>query len=482
MRRIFLTLVVTSFLLSCKQESKQVKQEEVVIQEETKEIDPISDTVLESAVIYEANIRQYSEEGTFDAFTKDIPKLNELGVKVIWLMPIHPISIEKRKAKGDLFVSEVEDPEERKKYLGSYYSVADYKKVNPEFGTMEDFDELIKTAHENGIYVIIDWVPNHTGWDHPWIAEHPDYYTQDKDGNIVDPINPETGESWGWTDVADLNFENPEMRKAMVGEMAFWLKEHNIDGFRCDVAHGVPTDFWNNTNKELRTIKPVFMLAEAEIPELLKNGFDMQYGWEAHHIMNDIAKGEKTAKDWDTYMVKLDSVLQKEDINMNFTSNHDENTWAGTVFDRMGDAAEVFAAMSYCVPGMPLIYDGQEYDMKNRLRFFEKDTIVRKKGKFYPIYEKLGKLKNENVALNGGKDAASYTRIKTSDDESVLAFEREKEGKKLIFAANLTNKAMVVTSDYEGVFKQYETDQEFVLKPGQQYEFAPWQYIILVSE
>ncbi len=480
MKKIFLTLVALSFLLSCKQEVKQEKQEAVV--ETVQGIEPISDADLENAVIYEVNIRQYSKEGTFNAFTKDIPKLNELGVKIIWMMPIHPISIEKRKAKGDLFASEVEDPEERKKYLGSYYSVADYKDVNPEFGSMEDFDELIKTAHDNDIYVIIDWVPNHTGWDHPWIKDHPDYYTKDEDGNIIDPINPETGESWGWTDVADLNFDNSEMRKAMVGEMAFWLKEHNIDGFRCDVAHGVPADFWNDTNKELRTIKPIFMLAEAEIPELLKNGFDMQYGWEAHHIMNDIAKGEKNVKAWDEYMMKIDSILEADDINMNFTSNHDENTWAGTVFDRMGDASETFAAMSFCIPGMPLIYNGQEYDMKNRLRFFEKDTIIKKKGHFYPVYEKLGQLKNENVALSGGKNAALYVRIKTSDDESILAFERAKNGKKLIFAANLTSKAKVVTSDYEGVFKHYETGEEFVLKPNKQYEFAPWQYFILVSK
>jgi glycosidase len=181
-------------------------------------------------------------------------------------------------------------------------------------------------------------------------------------------------------------------------------------------------------------------------------------------------------------MVKIDSILEEEDINMNFTSNHDENTWAGTVFDRMGNAAEVFAAMSFCVPGMPLIYNGQEYDMKKRLRFFEKDTIFKKKGNFYPIYEKLGHLKNNNVALNGGKDAASYTRIKTSDDESVLAFEREKDGKKVVFAANLTDKLKKFTSDYEGTFKMYDSGDEFNLTSDKDYEMGPWQYVILVSQ
>ncbi|UOB18789.1 alpha-amylase family glycosyl hydrolase [Abyssalbus ytuae] len=479
MKRIFLTVLAVSLFISCKQESKKVEE---VTAKTSREIEPISDEVLETAVIYEANIRQYSEDGTFDSFTADMPKLKELGVKIIWLMPVHPISVEKRKAKGDLFVSDIENPEERKKYLGSYYSVADYKKVNPEFGTMEDFDELIAAAHENGIYVILDWVPNHTGWDHPWIKEHPDYYTQDEKGNIVDPIDPSTGESWGWTDVADLNYDNQEMRKAMIGEMAFWLKEHKVDGFRCDVAHGVPADFWSYATRELNQIKPVFMLAEAESAELMKNGFDMQYAWEAHHIMNDIAKGEKTVSAWDEYMVKIDSVKQADDIYMYFTSNHDENTWAGTVFDRMGNAAEVFAALSYCVPGMPLIYNGQEYDMNKRLRFFEKDTIIREKGKFFPVYEKFGKLKNEKVALNGGKKAASYSRIKTSDDESILALEREKAGEKLVFIANLTKEPKKFTLEHEGTFTNYLSGEEFNLNSGQEYELAAWEYLILVKD
>ena len=239
MKKILLSLVTVAFLMSC---NDAPKQKEAVSETKT-ELAPISDAVLETATIYEANIRQYSEEGTFNAFTQDIPKLKEMGIDIIWVMPIYPIS--STKSKGS---------------LGSYYAITDYTKVNPEFGTLEDFQNLVKTAHDNGIYVVLDWVANHTGWDHVWIKEHPDYYTQDKDGNIVDPLNPETGETWGWTDVADLNYDNPKMREEMTADMLYWVKEEHVDGFRCDVASNVPTDFWSTAIPKLRAEKPIFML------------------------------------------------------------------------------------------------------------------------------------------------------------------------------------------------------------------------------
>lgn len=461
MKKICLVLVVAVVLGACKNEPKKDTAE----LEEHTAYKPVSDEVLEEGVIYEANIRQYSEEGSFNAFTKDIPRLKELGVKVIWLMPIYPIS--STKSKGS---------------LGSYYAITDYTKVNPEFGTLDDFRKLVQTAHDQGMYVILDWVANHTGWDHVWIQEHPEYYTQDEDGNIVDPLNPDTGESWGWTDVADLNFDNREMREEMIADMLYWVKEENIDGFRCDVAHQVPVDFWETASDSIRAVKPVFMLAEAEQPELLKKAFDMQYAWEGHHIMNEIAQGNKTVEDWDHYMKKNDTLLESDDMFMNFTSNHDENSWNGTVFERMGDAAETFAAMTYCIPGMPLVYSGQEYDMDKRLLFFEKDTIIKEKGDFYPIYQKLGTLKNTYPALAGGKEAAAYNRVKTSDDKSILAFERIKNGKRLLFLANLTNDSKLATVDYEGSFKSYMTNTDVVLKSGVEYELQPWEYLILIEK
>jgi len=481
MKKLALLLMVSTFLISCKNESNK----EDSSAEETKKdsLAPVSDDMMETAVIYEANIRQYSPEGTFDAFTKDIPQLKELGVKVIWLMPMYPISMKNRKATGGQDVEDIEDPEERKKYLGSYYSISDYSAVNPEHGNMEDFDELVKTAHENGMYVILDWVANHTGWDHAWITEHPEYYTKGKDGEITDPINDATGEPWGWTDVADLNFDNQELREKMTEEMLFWVKEHDIDGFRADAAHSVPTDFWESAAKKLNEVKPLIMLAEAQDPkDLFHSAFEMGYNWEGHHLMNEIAQGKKTAKDWDNYMKKIDTTFQKDDFLMNFVTNHDENSWAGTVKERMGDASEAMLALTYAIPGMPLIYSGQEYDMDKRLLFFEKDTIPKTKGKVYPLLEKLGELKQTNAALHGGKNKASYTAVKNSAEEKVLLFKREKNGETLFYVANMTDKPVTFTAEMEGEFIDYMNDSDLSISKGQEMNFKAWEYKILINK
>ncbi|RSK41911.1 alpha-amylase family glycosyl hydrolase [Mangrovimonas spongiae] len=478
MRKLIALLVTITVFTSCKDEKKTEKESPVVEkQEET--MPDFNTNVEEQAVIYEANIRQYSPEGTFDAFTKDIPVLKDLGVKVIWVMPINRISEVKRKATDGQFTSDIEDEEERKKYLGSYYSVSDYRSINPEFGTLEDFQELVDTAHENGIYVIVDWVPNHTGWDHPWITEHPEYYTQNEAGDIIDPINPDTGESWGWTDVADLNYDNQEMRNAMIADMKYWVEDVNIDGYRMDVAHKVPVDFFKRAIDTLKAVKPVFMLAEAEQPDLLQNGFDMHYGWEAHHIFNDIAKGHKTVKALDEYMVKIDSTLQDDDINMYFVTNHDENSWAGTLKERMPENKEIFTALSYTIPGMPLIYSGQEYDMDHRLKFFEKDSIPKTKGEYFELLIKLGELKNTNKALNGGKAAASYERL-NAENENVLVFKREKSGDKIIFVGNFTAEPQTVTPEASGDFTDYLSNQAIKLE-GNEITLQPWEYKILVK-
>ncbi|MFV8224496.1 alpha-amylase family glycosyl hydrolase [Christiangramia aquimixticola] len=480
MKKIVLMLLALSFIVACKNDSQENKGTANINEKES--LAPVSNEVLESAVIYEANIRQYSPEGTFDAFTKDIPQLKELGVKVIWLMPMYPISMKKRKATGDKSIEDIEDPEERKKYLGSYYAISDYSAVNPEHGTMEDFDELVKTAHDNGMYVILDWVANHTGWDHKWITENPEYYTKNEKGEITDPINADTGESWGWTDVADLNFDNPELRKAMKQEMLFWVKEHDIDGYRADAAHSVPTDFWEDISKELRAVKPVFMLAEAESPkDLFHNAFEMGYNWEGHHLLNSIAQGKATAEEWDAYMTKIDTTFQDDDYLMNFVTNHDENSWAGTVKERMGDASEAMLALTYTLPGMPLIYSGQEYDMDKRLKFFVKDTIPKEKGKVYPLLEKLGALKQTNVALHGGKEAAAYTHVNTSNEEKILAFKRNKDGKVLYYLANMSPEEITFKVDIDGEFTEYMSGSSMKLSKDQELKFKAWEYKILTN-
>lgn len=451
MKNIYLILIL-AMIVSCKTEPKQA------VSEAPATIAPISDEVLENAVIYEANIRQYSVEGTFNEFTKDIPKLKELGVKIIWVMPIYPIST--TKSKGT---------------LGSYYAISDYTKVNPEFGNLEDVKNLVKTAHENGMYVILDWVANHTGWDHVWLKEHPEYYTKNEAGEITHTVGTD------WTDVADLNYDNLEMRTEMLEDMKYWLKEADVDGYRCDVAGMVPTDFWENTVAELKKIKPVFMLAEAWEPELMKNAFDMGYSWDTHHRMNHIAKGEETVKNWDDRMAQIDTLYAKDDILMNFVTNHDENSWNGTVKERMGDASELMLALSYCTPGMPLIYSGQEYDMNKRLLFFEKDTIIKTKGNVWPILEKLGTLKNTNKALNGGKNAALYTRISSSDDQNILIFTREKEGQKLTFIGNLSNKEVNFVFKKEGESTNYFTNKKVLFSGETEQTFKPWEYKIFID-
>lgn len=474
MKKILIAFALIS-VFACKKDRQTTQQD----QKEIKTFKPITDLDIESGVIYEANIRQYSPEGTFNAFTKDIPVLKDLGVKVIWVMPINPISEVKRKATDGQFTSDIEDEKERAKYLGSYYSVSDYKAINPEFGNLEDFKNLVDTAHDNGIYVIVDWVPNHTGWDHPWITAHPDWYTQNEKGEIIDPINPDTGESWGWTDVADLNYDNKEMRKEMLNDLKYWLTEANIDGYRMDVAHKVPQDFFEEVTKELKQIKPVFMLAEAEQPALLEKAFDMQYAWEGHHLLNGLAKGEKKADDFQSYIKKQGTVLQDDDINMNFVTNHDENSWAGTLKERMPDNKELFTALVYTMPGMPLIYSGQEYDLDHRLLFFEKDSIPKNKGDYFALLQRLGELKNTNPALNGGKDAAAYNAIDAGSN--VIAFSRTKGDDEVIFIANISDENIKTNVPQKGSYLDYIANQPTELK-GDAIELAPNAYKIYVKQ
>ena len=356
-------------------------------------------------------------------------------------------------------------------------SVSDYKAINPEFGDKDDFKNLVNTAHDNGIYVIVDWVPNHTGWDHPWISAHPNWYTQNEKGEIIDPINPDTGKSWGWTDVADLNHENKEMQNAMINDLKYWVENFNIDGYRMDVAHKVPPLFFNKAITELRKIKPLFMLAEAEQHELFRNGFDMQYAWEGHHILNKIAKGEANVTDFDVYMKKQEELLEASDFNMNFVTNHDENSWNGTIKERMGDASEVFTVLVYAMPGMPLIYSGQEYDLNHRLKFFEKDSIPKIKGNTWNLLEKLGSLKNNTIALNGGKNATNYERLQT-ENENVLTFKRGKENDAVYFIGNLSNKTQTFTIDLKGSYLDL-IKQENVVFDTKKITLKPWQYYLI---
>ena len=445
MKKIF--LVISLLLISCENQNPFSKNFS---------IDEIRDSV-----IYEVNVRQYSESGTFKDFTKDIPKLKDLGVKIIWLMPIHPISETKRKGT-----------------LGSYYSISNYKEINPEFGNKEDFDKLITEAHKNEMYVILDWVANHTGWDHHWIKTNPEFYTKNSSGEIIDPINPSTGESWGWTDVADLNFDNMEMQEEMIQAMEYWVKEHNIDGYRLDAAHSCPASFWKKSIDRLNETKKVLMLAESdgyhtggfELIEL----FDMSYNWSGHHVLNRIFKKENNSKDLKENIIRNINDYSSEHILMNFTSNHDENTWAGTVFDRYGNGAKTFAALTYFLPGIPLIYNGQEYGLDKRLAFFEKDFIPKKESDFFDFYKKLNKLKKENNLLN--IDPKIKFEVIETNSNNLVCFKRSIGEESIYFIANLSETKQEVQTGVKKKLRSLNKQGEVSLENN---VLEPWEFHFL---
>lgn len=453
MKYLLSLILISITLFACNSEKKEI------VKNEATSISQIANSDLEAAVIYEANIRQYSPQGTFQEFTKDIPEIKRLGVKVIWLMPIFPISKTKRKATGGANSKFASDfpIEEQSKYLGSYYAVSDFTKINPEFGTIEDFRELVKTAHKNGIYIILDWVPNHTGWDHSWLQSNKDFYTQNEKGNVIHPKNTD------WTDVADLNYENIELQEAMISDMKYWIEKEDVDGFRCDVAGSVPLEFWQSAIPRLRAQKNIFMLAEAWEPELLKgNLFDMAYAWDGHHLFNEIASGKKTAKDLKKYINHTyNERYEKDDILMNFVTNHDENSWNGTIEERMGEKSEMLTVLSYVLPGMPLIYSGQEYDLKHRLKFFEKDSIPKKKGKTFSFLQKLGALKNQNSALNGGKEKARFEILESKPETFIL--KRSKGDETLLFIANFSNENKEINIPIQGNFTDFFSNKKIKL-------------------
>ncbi|MFN6380604.1 MAG: alpha-amylase family glycosyl hydrolase [Flavobacteriales bacterium] len=375
-----------------------------------------------NANIYEVNVRQHTPEGTFAALTADLNRLDSMGVDILWLMPIHPIGKENRKGS-----------------LGSYYSVKDYKGVNPEYGTIEDFKAFVRAAHSKGMKVILDWVANHTAFDAVWVSEHKDWYTLDSTGRPVPPVAD-------WSDVADLNYDNKEMRAAMIDAMKFWIKECDIDGYRCDVAMMVPTDFWNDARASLDSIKPVFMLAEAEMKEHHLKAFDMSYTWEFLHIMNEVASGKKNLSAIDTYLAQQDTAFPKNAYRMYFTTNHDENTWNGTGNERYGKARQVYDVLALTIGGMPLIYSGQEggeqYEdgKPHRYRFFDKDTIRWNGYKYQDFYTRILAAHKKNPALWNGEHGGKAKRIKTSNDDIIYAFTRKVDNNEVIVLLNFSDK------------------------------------------
>jgi glycosidase len=383
------------------------------------------------AVIYEVNVRQYTAEGTLRALRPHLPRLKALGVDVIWLMPVQPIGRKNRKGT-----------------MGSYYSISDYTAINPELGTMADFDTLVAAAHREGLKVLLDWVPNHTAFDHPWITQHKDWYVTRADGTIVNARDNE-GHDTDWTDVAELNYDNPELRRAMIDAMRWWLEHGHVDGFRCDVAGGVPLDFWRQARTALRAVRPdLFMLAESEDPRL-HAAFDMTYGWELHHLLNQVAQGKRPAPAVDAYLARQDSVFGRDAYRMYFTSNHDENSWNGSEFERMGpNALPAFVLAATLRGSMPLLYTGQEVSVRKRLRFFEKDTVDWSGESLAPFYRSLFELKHLHESLANGAAGGQQATLRTDAGDRVYAFARSRGGDVVLVALNFGD-APVTATYYE---------------------------------
>lgn len=371
-----------------------------------------------NAVIYEVNLRQFTPEGTIEAFRAHIPRLRELGVDILWIMPIHPISEDGRKGE-----------------LGSYYAVKDYKGVNPEFGTMADFRAMVDEAHANGMKVIIDWVPNHSGRDNAWVTEHPEWYARDEQGNMFGPFD--------WTDVYKFDYSVPEMRAAMTDAMQYWLREGDIDGFRCDVAGQVPVSFWDENRPKLEEVKSdIFMLAEATEPELMLHAFDMDYNWPMKDLFSAIAatQGQYTfvspdghkhsfepahAADIYALLNKQNATYPLDSYMMNMVTNHDLNSWEGTERERLGQLHRAFAVLTYTLPGMPLIYTGQEVGLDRALEFFVKDTPPEwgSRADVTEFYRTLNTLKHNSPELAVGVKGAPVEMLPTAAPD-VLAFRR----------------------------------------------------------
>lgn len=410
--------------------------------------------------IYEVNLRQFSEKGDFKSFEKSLPKIKELGVGIIWFMPIHPIGEKNRKGS-----------------LGSYYSVKDYFGVNPDYGTLEEFKSLVEKIHKMGMFVLIDWVANHCALDNPLLEKNPEWFTKDENGNFKPPVDD-------WTDVVDFDYENPELRKYMTEALKFWVEETNIDGYRCDVAGMVPNDFWEEAVPEIHKIKPVFMLAEWETPEI-HNSFHMSYAWNIYKTFNAIAKGKKNAKAIDKLVESEAKEFPKNAYRMQFTTNHDENSWNGTVQERLGEFANAFSVLTFTLPGMPLIYNGQEAGMNKRLAFFEKDFIEWKKHPNFEFFKKLVKLKKSNKALWSGSFGGSYKKIQTSNDGSILTFLRKLEENEIFVAVNLTEKPQEVFlegKDLKGNFIGYFKNEKISFNSESRLKLEPQGFRVFVKQ
>ena len=417
-----------------------------------------------SSVLYELNIRQFTTEGTFNAAIERLPFLRSIGIDAIWLMPIYPIGVEGRKGT-----------------LGSYYSISDYKGVNPEFGTKDDFRAFVSAAHAMGIKILLDWVANHTARDARWITECPaDWYERDEQGVAKVP--------WDWTDTAKLNYANHDVWLGEIDAMRYWVEEFGVDGFRCDMAMLVPIEFWQEASEELHKIKSdIFMLAEAEEDNLFDRAFNMSYQWNVHHIMVDIAKGARRVWDLRDAIHSERQRYPREAMRMSFTSNHDENSWSGSEQSRFGASLEVMTALTFLMPStMPLIYTGQEVGYDHSFEFFERDAIpaeVYRENRTTELYRRLIALKHKERALDAGERGGEMIEIDNNAKDCMITLVREVGDSRVIAILNLspyTIHADFNTGIYAGTYRDALSGERVELSAHVERDIAPWHYQILV--
>ncbi len=411
-----------------------------------------------NAIIYQINTRQFTAEGTFAAAQKELPRLKELGVDILWLMPINPIGEKNRKGT-----------------LGSPYSVKDYFAVNPEFGTEEDFRNFVNAAHTEGMKVIVDWVANHTAWDNQMAVDHPDWYTKNFEGNFMPTA------WWDWDDIIDLDYSSEELREYMTKALKYWVQEFDIDGYRCDVAGFVPTDFWNNARKELDAIKPVFMLAEWETKDLHEHAFDMSYAWSWNDTLHKICTKGDGLLGLLIYYSWNQKHWPENSIRMTHTSNHDKNSWEGTEFELFGKGVKAAIAFSFVSEGMPLIYNGQEAGNEKRLEFFEKDPIQWKQHEHGELFKRLIQIKKEFSCLDVAPWGARMQEVKVVGSDRVFTFVRENEKEKIFVALNFSDNPQKISfqrGPQTGQYKELLQSWDYTCTDDSQLDLEPWGFRI----
>jgi len=413
--------------------------------------------------IYEVNLRQFTPGGSIREFRQHLDRLQQLGVGILWFMPVQPV--------GKLH---------RKGPLGSYYSIRDYCAIDDAYGTMDEFRELVQEVHARGMFVILDWVANHTAWDHHWVNEHPEFYRVNEQGSPYPPF-PD------WADVIGLDYSSREMRNEMIRSMKFWMLETGIDGFRCDMAHLVMREFWEEARAALEDIKPdLYMLAETDHYDLLHRAFHSSYDWKVFHAMNEVAAGKIGVGELASTIEDQLRWYPPHASIMRFITNHDENSWQGSELERLAYFLEPMTVLYFTLPGIPLIYSGQEAGNYRRLSFFDKDSIEWKEDKISALLSKLAALRKEHPALWSGNPGFGYFPVTTTRQDHVLAFGRRKDDQHLLVLLNLGYETVRFTleegysqGEYQDVMNH---GMQILLGDQPCFELPPFGYLVFASK